>query len=74
MTPSDEQYPPDHWTNDQLVEAYGIAAANYKQIMTVTPEQDQQTFRNANRLLADAQDVRQKLHERGVDTPGILLP
>lgn len=74
MTPSDEMYPPDHWTNDQLMEAYGIAAANYKQIMTVTPGEDIQTFRNAGRLLADAQDVRQKLHERGVDTPGILLP
>jgi len=72
---TEEKFPPAHWGRDRLIAEYGKAAANYKQIMTVTPEQNDATFRNADRLLEDAQDIRQALSdEYGYEIPGVLLP
>jgi len=67
-------FPPPHWDNNTLMTEYTRSAAEYRKIWTVTPEQNMEEFERADILLKDAQDIRDALAKRGIDTPGVLLP
>ena len=74
MSITGSNFPPPHWPTEKMEEEYHRAAEEYRRIMLVTPEQDMRTFERADALLEDAQDLRDALARRGVDTKGVLLP
>lgn len=71
---SGEAFPPAHWEMNKLLEEYARSMEAYMEICTVTPEQDMDTFDRADELLADAQDIRDRLWTMGYSVMGSMLP
>lgn len=70
---TDERPYPEWDTNDLLAE-YTRLAREYGMTGLATPAEYPDTFRYADKCLADAQDIRDELYARGSSVTGYLFP
>ncbi len=69
-----EDKPYSEWETDDLQSKYNTSKQGYMYAALAKPDTHPHMFAYAEEKLAEAQDIRDELHARGVSVGGYLLP
>lgn len=69
-----DEKPYSEWDTNDLLAEYARLAREYGLTGMAGPDEYPNTFRYADKCLSGAQDIRDELYTRGVNTIGYLFP